>query len=78
MNKEYGDTDNLDSVRAIAGNGRTAGIKSAYAKGNADEYKAELLKDTDHGVDPEYIKGMKQPVLVRVMNVDDVSADIGD
>lgn len=78
VNKEYGDTDNLDSVRAIAGNGRTAGIKSAYAKGNADEYKAELLKDTDHGVNPEYIKGMKQPVLVRVMNVDDVSADIGD
>lgn len=70
VNKEYGDTDNLDSVRAIAGNGRTAGIKSAYAKGNADEYKAELLKDTDHGVNPEYIKGMKQPVLVRVMNVD--------
>lgn len=78
VNKEYADTNNLDSVRAIAGNGRTAGIKSAYAKGNADEYKAELLKDTDHGVDPEYIKGLKQPVLVRVMNVDDVSADIGD
>lgn len=78
INKEYADTNNLDSVRAIAGNGRTAGIKSAYAKGNAEEYKAELLKDTDHGVDPEYIKGMKQPVLVRVMNVDDVSADIGD
>lgn len=78
VNKEYGDTNNLDSVRAIAGNGRTAGIKSAYAKGNADEYKAELLKDTDHGVDPEYIKGLKNPVLVRVMNVDDVSSDIGD
>ena len=78
INKEYADTNNLDSVRAIAGNGRTAGIKSAYAKGNAEEYKSELLKDTDHGVDPEYIKALKQPVLVRVMNVDDVSADIGD
>ena len=78
VNKEYADTNNLDSVRAIAGNGRTAGIKSAYAKGNADEYKAELLKDTDHGVDPEYIKGLKQPVLVRVMKTEDVSKDIGD
>ena len=78
VNKEYADTNNLDSVRAIAGNGRTAGIKSAYAKGNADNYKSELLADTDHGVNPEYIKGLKNPVLVRVMNVDDVSADIGD
>lgn len=77
-NKEYSDINNLDTVRAIAGNGRTAGIKAAYAKGNADEYKAELMKDTDHGVNPEYIKGLKQPVLVRVMNTDDVSKDIGD
>lgn len=77
-NKEYSDVNNLDTVRAIAGNGRTAGIKAAYANGNADEYKAELLKDTDHGVNPEYIKGLNKPVLVRVMNVDDVSKDIGD
>lgn len=77
-NKEYSDVNNLDTVRAIAGNGRTAGIKAAYAKGNADEYKAELLKDTDHGVNPEYIKGLNKPVLVRVMNTNDVSKDIGD
>lgn len=77
-NKEYSDVNNLDTVRAIAGNGRTAGIKLAYAEGKANDYKSELLADTDHGVNPEYIKGLKQPVLVRVMKTEDVSKDIGD
>ncbi len=77
-NKEYSDINNLDTVRAIAGNGRTAGIKLAYAKGKAEDYKNELMADTDHGVNSEYIKGLKQPVLVRVMKTEDVTKDIGD
>ena len=77
-NKEYSDINNLDTVRAIAGNGRTAGIKLAYAEGKAEDYKNELMADTDHGVNSDYIKGLKQPVLVRVMKTEDVSKDIGD
>ena len=62
VNKEYADTNNLDSVRAIAGNGRTAGIKSAYAKGNADEYKAELLKDMKQGKSNKHKTQKKQSI----------------
>ena len=74
----YSDTEKTELSRAIAGNGRTAGIKLAYEKGNAEEYRNELIEDTDHGIDPEVIKGMKQPVLVRVMKAEDVSNDIAD
>lgn len=77
-NSDYSDTEKTELSRAIAGNGRTAGIKLAYEKGNADEYRNELIEDTDHGIDPDVIKGMKQPVLVRVMKAEDVSNDIAD
>ena len=48
-------------------NGRTAGIKQAYDKGNADAYWQALMDDEQgHGIDPVKISKMHQPVLVRV------------
>ena len=68
-----------DSTRAIAGNGRIAGIQAAYQRGNADAYKAELVADARlHGVDPAAIEGMKAPVLVRFMPREFITRDIGD
>jgi hypothetical protein len=68
-----------DSTRAIAGNGRIAGIQAAYQRGNADTYKAELVADARlHGVDPAAIEGMKAPVLVRFMPREFITRDIGD
>ena len=68
----------IDAVRAIAGNGRIAGLQAAYGKNTADGYRAELEADTLHGVDPQVIAGMANPVLVRVMPLESVTADIGD
>jgi hypothetical protein len=68
-----------DSTRAIAGNGRIAGIQAAYQRGNADDYKAELVADARlHGVDPAAIEGMQAPVLVRFMPREFITRDIGD
>jgi CHASE3 domain sensor protein len=68
-----------DSTRAIAGNGRIAGIQAAYQRGNADTYKAELVADARlHGVDPAAIESMKAPVLVRFMPREFITRDIGD
>lgn len=64
--------------RAIAGNGRVAGISAAWKSGKAEGYKQQMIEDTGHGIDPETIKGMKQPVLVRVMPLEEVSSNIGD
>lgn len=48
-------------------NGRTAGIKQAYDKGNADAYWQALMDDEQgHGIDTVQISKMHQPVLVRV------------
>lgn len=75
---EY-DTASADHMRAVAGNGRMAGVRAAYEKGTAENYRKELIEDTDlHGIDPEVIKSMKKPVLVRIMPDEEVTADIGD
>lgn len=50
-----------------SGNGRTMAIKLAYERGTAEEYRQWLTDDADYfGLDPEKIKGMQSPVLVRV------------
>ena len=76
-NEEYY-SDDPKLKRAIAGNGRMTGIQNAYKRGNAENYKKELIEDTTHGIDPNVIKSMKKPVLVRVMQPKDITADIGD
>lgn len=66
-------------IRAIAGNGRVAGLAEAYRRGTAGQYRAELREDAGNlGIAPEVIDGMNAPILVRVMPTDRVRADIGD
>lgn len=66
-------------MRAVAGNGRAAGIAEAYRRGTATQYRADLESDAQAlGLDPAAIQGMKAPVLVRVMAAKDVTPDIGD
>lgn len=77
-NKEFYQ-DNADKPRAIAGNGRIAGLQLGYNNGKAENYKQELIDDADmHGIDPEVIKKMKNPILVRIMQPKDITSDIGD
>ena len=72
-NKEW-NNDNPDHMRAIAGNGRMAGLSEAYNRGTAEQYRQDLMADSEnHGVSPETIKGMKKPVLVRYMPPDRVT-----
>lgn len=40
----------VQRVRAIAGNGRIAGLQQAYSKGTAGGYANEMARDTLHGV----------------------------
>ena len=66
-------------LRAIAGNGRTAGLQAAYQLGTTDSYRQELTNDAVAlGVDPQAIAAMQRPVLVRVMGAADVTDDMGD
>ena len=67
--------------RAIAGNGRVAGITAAWKSSKpvkAEAYKKQMIEDTQHGIDPKVIRAMKQPVLVRIMPLSEVSNNIGD
>lgn len=77
VNTAYDDSE-IDAIRAIAGNGRVAGLQEAYNKDTAGTYRDELAADTLHGVDPQVIAGMSNPVLVRVMPQEHVTSDIGD
>lgn len=65
-------------MEAMAGNGRAVGLKMAYERGNADNYRSELLTDTSHEVPVDVINGMRNPVLVRIMRDEDVKANMGD
>ena len=75
LNPTYGARDN---ITAIAGNGRSVGVKEAYARGTADKYRAELEADKMTGIDPSVFKDMRRPMLVRIMRDEDLTADIGD
>ncbi|QXN70910.1 putative methyltransferase [Bacillus phage vB_BspP_Dartukuta] len=76
-NAEY-QTGAAGKARAIAGNGRITGLQSAWAKGNASQYKADMAADRMHGIDPAVIEGMRNPVLVRLLPQDQVTDNIGD
>jgi hypothetical protein len=68
-------------LRAIAGNGRIAGITRAYTGTGeaADKYKQDLIADAGNlGIDPEVVKNMVAPVLVRVMPKSYLTPDIAD
>lgn len=52
--------------RIIGGNGRTLFISRAYEIGKGDAYRAALeARLQDIGIDPDKVRAMKQPVLVR-------------
>jgi len=68
----------VQGVRAIAGNGRIAGIAQAYNRGLAQPYTDALTADVDHGISADVIKSMKNPVLVRIMPKSFVTTNIGD
>jgi hypothetical protein len=68
-----------DTVRPVAGNGRAAGIKQAYANGKATDYKTSLASEAGNlGLDANAVNAMRSPVLVRVMPQAQVTDDIGD
>jgi hypothetical protein len=56
--------------RVIGGNGRTMSTERAFASDGTtkSDYKATLVKKASQfGIDPEQVRGEKNPVLVRVM-----------
>lgn len=69
-NTGYG---NPQRMNAVVGNGRMTALKEAYNRGTANQYRTDLEADTAHGIKPEVIQKMKNPVLVRVINPEDVS-----
>jgi hypothetical protein len=67
----------VPAFRAIT-NGRVAGLQAAYNQGTAENYKTALLSDDLHGISREVIEGMQNPMLVRVMPMDQVNKNTGD
>ena len=75
--KDFANND-VESIRPVVGNGRVAGLQQAYINDTAADYKANLLRDDDHGIDPVAIYTMDHPVLVRVMPKKSLTPDIAD
>lgn len=66
-------------ARAIAGNGRIAGLQGAYRQVKATKYRADLTQDSkEFGISKRQIKKMKNPILVGVMDDADVVEGIGE
>lgn len=66
-------------ARAIAGNGRIAGLQAAYQSVKATQYRAELTQASkEFGISHRAVKKMREPVLVRVMEDADVKEGVGE
>lgn len=60
----------------IQGNGRGEALRRAYAQKTADGYKAWLAEHAgEFGLTREQVEGMENPILVRVLDVDDATAE---
>jgi len=77
VDPRFADTS-YTGLRAIAGNGRVAGVQAAYQRGNTTTYKEAMAEDSAHGIDPDVINNMAEPILVRLMPMSEVTEDIGD
>lgn len=67
-------TNNRGEV--IQGNGRSEALRRAYEQGTADGYKQWLADHAEEfGLTREQVEGMENPVLVRVLDVDDARAE---
>lgn len=75
VNTEY---PTSNAPKAVSGNGRITGLKEAYRLKTADKYRSEMTQEKMTGVDPNVIKEMENPILVRIMKNEDVTNDIGD
>lgn len=54
-----------------SGNGRTMALQEAYRSGTAEEYREWLIGEAEYfGLNPERVRAMKAPVLVRVRTTD--------
>lgn len=69
----------VQGARAIAGNGRIAGLQEAYRNVKATKYKEELTRALkEFGISRRAVKKMREPVLVRVMDDADVKEGVGE
>jgi len=76
-NSDYGNVS-TQAIRAVAGNGRIAGLQAAYGSDTASDYRSAMANDNQHGIEQGQILDMDNPVLVRIMPKSFVTSDIGD
>lgn len=75
--QSYADPE-FPGVRPVAGNGRVAGLQRAYKEGKAQDYSQNLINDPAHGINPDVIKQIENPVLIRIMPKSALTPDIAD
>jgi len=77
-NPEY-DSPPAEKSKAVAGNGRIAGLQKAHKQGSAFNYVQGMFDDEyRHGISPAVIGKLAKPILVRVMPEAEITRDIGD
>lgn len=75
--QSYADPE-FAGIRPVAGNGRVAGLQRAYKEGKAQDYSQNLINDPAHGINPDVIKQIENPVLIRIMPKSALTPDIAD
>jgi GNAT superfamily N-acetyltransferase len=68
----------FEGIRPVAGNGRIAGLQELYRSGPYGDYVQQMMGDAAHGINPEVISAIEQPVLVRIMPKSALTPDIAD
>lgn len=68
----------FEGIRPVAGNGRIAGLQELYRSGPYSDYVRQMMGDAAHGINPDVISAIEQPVLVRIMPKSSLTPDIAD
>lgn len=69
-------SEDVSKFRVLAGHARVNALRLAYRKGTASNYLEDLYCDEDHGINKNQISRFTAPILVRVMQPKDVTAEL--
>lgn len=74
-NEDYFSED-VSKFRVLSGHARVNALRLAYLEGTASNYLEDLYCDENHGIHSSSISGITAPILVRILQPKELSAEL--
>lgn len=69
-------SEDVSKFRVLSGHARVNALRLAYLEGTASNYLEDLYCDENHGIHSSSISGITAPILVRILQPKEVSAEL--